>query len=266
MATILDDILTRTRADVKAREAAVPLSELKHRTGMMSAEPVRDFVGSLRGHRPLALIAEVKRASPSAGPIAAGADPVAVAEQYEEAGASCISVLTDGPFFQGSLDDLRAVRAAVAPPVLRKDFIVSEYQLYEARLARADAVLLIAECLTPEELSRLWKATGIWGMHCLIEVYDAENLPRVVELAKISPHRTAVGVNNRDLRTFAVDLSHSLTLRERVPRGVAFVSESGVKTREDVDRLAAGGVDAVLVGETLMRAADVAAKVRELVG
>ena len=264
MATILDDILTRTRADVKARESAVPLEEVE--AAAFDAPPARDFTAALRGKSPLALIAEVKRASPSAGPIAAGADPVKVARQYEAAGASCVSVLTDGPHFGGSLDDLRAVRAAVGIPVLRKDFVVTRYQLAEARAAGADAVLLIAECLPGGALPDLHAAAADFGLHCLVELYDAANLPRVLELAVAAPGRTAVGVNNRDLRTFEVDLNHSLRLAAEVPDGVAFVSESGVKARADVDRLAAGGATAVLVGETLMRADDIPAKVRELIG
>ena len=263
MATILDDILARTRADVKARQAAVPLAEVE--AAARDAPPPRDFVGALRGKSPLALIAEVKRASPSAGPIAAGADPVAVAGRYEAAGASCVSVLTDGPHFGGSLEDLRAVRAAVDLPVLRKDFIITEYQVLEAHRAGADAILLIAECVPGEELADLHAAALDLGLHALVELYDPANLPRVAELAAAAPDRTAVGVNNRDLRTFEVDLNHSLRLRAEVPADVVFVSESGVKTRADVDRLAAGGVTAVLVGETLMRAVDVGAKVRELI-
>ena len=153
MPTILDDILVRTRSDLARREAAVPLAALERSAA--DAPPVRDFVGALRGRSPLGLIAEVKRASPSAGPIAEGADPVGVAKQYEAGGADCVSVLTDGPFFSGSLDDLRAVRAAVGLPVLRKDFLVSRYQLIEARAAGADAVLLIAECLPGDELADL---------------------------------------------------------------------------------------------------------------
>ena len=263
MATILDDILTRTRADVKARQAAVPLAEVE--AAAAGAPPVRDFTAALRGKSPLALIAEVKRASPSAGPIAAGADPVKVARQYEAAGASCVSVLTDGPHFGGSLDDLRAVRAAVSLPALRKDFVVGRYQLAEARAAGADAVLLIAECLPGDELPALHAAAAGFGLHCLVELYEPANLPRVLNLAAAAPGCTAVGVNNRDLRTFEVDLNHSLRLAAEVPGDIVFVSESGIRTREDVSRLAAGGVTAMLVGETLMRADDIGGKVRELV-
>ena len=264
MATILDTIVTRTRADLKAREAVVPLAEMERAAA--EAPAVRDFAGALRGRSPVGLIAEVKRASPSAGPIAAGADPVAVAKRYEAAGANCVSVLTDGPHFGGSLDDLRAVTAAVSQPALRKDFVVSRYQLAEARAAGADAVLLIAECLPAGELDDLHAAALELGLHALIELYDPENLPRVLELATAAPDRTLVGVNNRDLRTFEVDLNHSLSLAAEVPAGITFVSESGIRTRADVDRLAAGGVGAILVGETLMRADDIGAKVRELIG
>ncbi|QDT17827.1 indole-3-glycerol phosphate synthase TrpC [Alienimonas californiensis] len=269
MATILDDILTRTRADLKTREAAVPLADLEAAAADMP--PARDFTNALRpGNRgdrtPLGLIAEVKRASPSAGAIAEGADPVGVARTYEAAGAHCVSVLTDGPFFGGSLDDLKAVRAAIGLPVLRKDFVVSRYQLAEARAAGADAVLLIAECLPGEELPALHAAAGEFGLHTLIELYDPEHMPHVAALAAAAPERTVIGVNNRDLRTFTVDLEHSLRLVADCPAGVTFVSESGIRTREEIDRLAAAGVGAVLIGETLMRAPDPAAKVRELIG
>jgi indole-3-glycerol phosphate synthase len=207
------------------------------------------------------VIAEVKRASPSAGTIrAAGFDPVAIAQTYADNGAACISVLTDTPHFQGHLDYLRAI-AAVAVPVLRKDFIIDRYQLLEARAAGADCVLLIAEVLPGERLAELLRQTHELGMEALVELYDADNLPRV-----LASGAKLVGVNNRDLRTMEVRLEHTVELAAGVPPDVCLVGESGIQTRADVERLRAAGVKAVLVGETLMRAADVGGKLRELLG
>jgi indole-3-glycerol phosphate synthase len=186
-------------------------------------------------------------------------DPVAVARTYEAHGARAISVLTDTPFFQGSLDHLRAVRAAVSLPVLRKDFLIDPYQIFEARAAGADAVLLIAEVLDDERLAMLLALSRQLGMEALVELYEAENLPRVVDAgAKV------VGINNRDLRSFTTDVEHTLRLRDCVPPDRILVSESGIKTRGDVVRLQQAGVDAILVGETLMRSTDIAASIRVL--
>ena len=263
MATILDDIVARTRADLAERKRTRPIGEL--RDALADAPPVRDFAAALdpalAAGPPVRLIAEVKRASPSAGVIRPEFAPVDVARIYERYGAACVSVLTDGPFFRGSLDDLVAVRRAVGLPVLRKDFVVDPYQVTEARAAGADAVLLIAECLPGDALADLFARVRAHGMHALVELYDPENLDRVLDLDP-----PLVGVNNRDLRDFRVDLGHSLDLVTRVPAGVRFVSESGIKTRADVERLAAAGVSAVLVGETLMRADDTGAAVEALIG
>ncbi len=207
------------------------------------------------------VIAEVKKASPSAGVMKSDFDPPAVARVYERHGAACVSVLTDGPFFPGSLADLEAVRAAVDLPILRKDFILDRLQLLAARAAGADAVLLIAEALDDEALARLLRQAAELGLQALVELYDRENLPRV-----LSAGARLVGVNNRDLRTFETRLERTLELAAKMPADVCLVSESGVKTRADVERLRAAGVRAVLVGETLMRAADVGAKLRELRG
>ena len=207
------------------------------------------------------VIAEVKKASPSAGVMKADFDPAAVARLYERHGAACVSVLTDGPFFQGDLADLESVRAAVDLPILRKDFILDRLQLLEARAAGADAVLLIAEVLDDETLPRLLREAAELGLQALVELYDRDNLPRV-----LAAGARLVGVNNRDLRTFETRLEHTLELAARMPAGVCLVSESGVRTRADVERLQAAGVRAVLVGETLMRAPDVGAKLRELRG
>lgn len=259
MSDVLTRIVEHKRTEIAAARARVPSAELESRLG--SAPPVRDFVRSLRDHGPVGLIAEVKKASPSAGLIRADFDPVRIATQYAKSGAACISVLTDEKFFQGHLDFLTAVRGAVPIPVLRKDFILDRYQILEGRVAGADAVLLIAECLTDDELADLYGYTRSLGMHALIELYEPENLPRVLQVAP-----ELVGVNNRDLRSFKVDLGHSTTIRSKVPPPILFVSESGIETRADVERLAAANVDAILVGETLMRSDDIGAKVRELLG
>src|SRR5205823_4545360 len=184
-----------------------------------------------------------------AGVMKADFDPAAVARLYERHGAACVSVLTDGPFFQGSLADLEAVRAAVALPLLRKDFILDRIQLLEARIAGADAVLLIAEVLDDATLSRLLREIRELGLQALVELYDHENLPRVLDAGA-----RLIGVNNRDLRTFVTRLEHTLELAAQVPADCCLVSESGIRTRDDLARLQAAGVKAVLVGERLMRA------------
>jgi indole-3-glycerol phosphate synthase len=206
------------------------------------------------------LIAEVKKASPSAGVIKADFDPVAIAEQYQHAGANCLSVLTDERFFQGHLDFLKAIRKTARVPILRKDFFIDRYQVLEARAAGADCILLIAECLDDCTLRDLYFYASELGMECLIEIYDPENLDRVL---KLDP--PLVGINNRDLRSFAVDLNQTIHLAERVPSRTLLVSESGIKTRADVERLQSHGVGAILVGETLMRAESIAPAVQELV-
>ena len=172
-----------------------------------------------------------------------------------------LSVLTDAPFFQGSLSYLRDIRAAVQLPLLRKDFILDRYQLLEARLAGADAVLLIAEILDDAALPRLLHQAGELGLQALVELYDKENLPRVLEAGA-----RLIGVNNRDLRTFVTRLEHTLEIAAKLPAGVCLVSESGIRTRADVERLEAGGVRAVLVGESLMRADEIGAQLRALLG
>jgi indole-3-glycerol phosphate synthase len=257
--TILDRIVAGKRREVEAAKARAPESELRRR--LAAAPPVRDFRAALDVHGTVQFIAEVKRASPSAGLIRADFDPVAIARAYADHGAACLSVLTDEPFFQGHLSYLEQVRAAVAPPVLRKDFILDRYQLVEARAAGADAVLLIAEILDDEALNSLFREAHDLGMQCLVELYDADNLPRV-----LGAGARLVGVNNRDLRTFVTRLEHSLELARRLPADCCLVSESGIRTRADLLRLQEAGVRAVLVGETLMRAPDIGAKLDELRG
>ena len=202
-----------------------------------------------------------KRGSPSAGIIRQDFDPVQIAQIYERHGASCLSVLTDEKFFLGHLDYLKAVRKAVQIPVLRKDFFIDRYQVLEARAAGADCILLIAECLNDCELRDLYFYASELGMESLIELYDAENLDRVL---KLEP--ALVGINNRDLRTFVTDLDHTTRLSKQIPSTTLLVSESGIKTRADIDRVKAGGARAILVGESLMRCADIGSAVDNLLG
>jgi indole-3-glycerol phosphate synthase len=257
MATILNQIVAAKRTEIERAKAAVPEAEL--RAALADAPPVRDFFGSLAAAGPIKLIAEVKKASPSAGVIRADFDPVAIAKTYEAHGATCISVLTDEPHFQGRLEYLEQIRAAVSLPLLRKDFILDTYQLLEARAAGADAVLLIAECLDDCHLRKLFNAACELGMAPLVELYEPDNLQRVFDAGA-----TLIGVNNRNLHTFEVDLEHTIGLRPRVPDECVLVAESGIKTRQDVRRLETAGVDAILVGESLMREPDIGAAVDRL--
>jgi indole-3-glycerol phosphate synthase len=259
MPTILDQIVDRKRQEIAEAQARRSLEDVI--AAAKDAPAARDFVGALRGTGDVALIAEVKKASPSAGLIRADFDPVQIARTYAEHGAAAISVLTDEQFFQGHLDYLKAVRASVPVPVLRKDFLLDPYQVYEARAAGADAVLLIAECLDDATMTELFQLAAELGMTSLVELYEPENLERVLRLGP-----SLVGVNNRNLKTFVTDLGHSLRLRPQVPADVAFVAESGIRTRADVERLRQAGVNAMLVGETLMRQPDIAAAVDELLG
>ena len=211
------------------------------------------------GGRTLGLIAEVKRASPSAGLIAESFDPVEIARRYEQAGADAISVLTDEPFFQGHLDHLVAVRATVELPILRKDFVLDEAQIYEASIAGADAVLLIVAALTDDQLVRLHDAATACQLDVLVEVHTLAELDRALAIdAQI------IGINNRDLTTFKVDLGVTERLSEEVPAGVVLVSESGIRSVDDSRRARASGADAILVGEALMRSLDVEAEVARL--
>lgn len=224
-------------------------------------EAPRGFRAALAAGAEVALIAEVKKASPSAGVIRADFDPVEIAVTYDRAGATAISVLTDREFFQGEPAFLSAIRSAVAVPLLRKDFILDEVQLVESRALGADACLLIVAALEPAELAHLMGATHARGMDALVEVHGEAELDVAVEAGA-----DLIGMNNRNLHTFEVDLAVSERLAPRVPHGVVLVAESGIKTRADVARLKACGVDAVLVGETLMRAPDLAAATRALCG
>lgn len=259
MDSVLDKIVATKRAELAAAKQARPEAMLRQQAA--AAPAVRDFFSPLAAPGPIRLIAEIKKASPSRGVIRADFEPVEIGRTYQRHGATCLSVLTDQTYFQGSLDDLFGVRAAVSLPVLRKDFILDVYQLYEARAAGADAVLLIAECLEDCDLRKLHNEAVALGMTPLVELYEPENLSRVFDAGA-----TLIGINNRNLRTFETDLEHTLRLRERIPDECVLVSESGIRTRADVERLAAAGVDAILVGETLMASPDIGRAVDTLLG
>ena len=257
---ILETITAHKRDEIAAARQRCPIEQLQQR--LAAAPPVRDFVGALRSAPGgLGLIAEIKRASPSAGLIRPDFDPVSIAQTYQSHGAACLSVLTDEQFFQGHLDDLTAVHRAVSLPVLRKDFLLDRYQVLEARVAGADCVLLITECLSDDQLRDLSGYAAELGMAALIEVYEPQNLDRILTLDP-----PLVGVNNRNLQTFETSLEHSIEMAGRIPDGVLLVSESGIGNRDDVVRLQRAGVRAILVGETLMRATDIGHKVDELLG
>jgi indole-3-glycerol phosphate synthase len=256
--SFLSDILARKRDEVAAARRALPEAELRAR--IRDLAPSRGFEAalSLRGGPPR-VVAEVKRASPSLGAISAGLDAVAQARAYAAAGAAAISVLTDGPGFGGSLADLAAVRAAVDVPLLRKDFVVDGYQLLEARAHGADAALLIVAALDPGALRRLLDGCGTLGLAALVEVHDEAE----VDVALAAGARI-VGVNNRNLATFVVDLAVSERLLPRLPAAVRGVAESGVRTADDARRLRRAGAANLLVGEALVRAADPGALLREM--
>jgi indole-3-glycerol phosphate synthase len=259
MTNILERIVASKRQEIAERRVRLPAKELERR--LDSAPPVRDYRTALLHKGGIGIIAEVKKASPSAGVLRVDFDPVAIAISYAEHGADALSVLTDGPFFQGDLAHLTAIRAAVPSPVLRKDFVLDPYQVLEARVAGADAVLLIAEILADTALRRLLRETHALGMQALVELYDRDNLARVVDSGAL-----LIGINNRDLRTFETRLEHTLELAPHIPADRVLVSESGIKTRQDIERLRGAGVRAVLIGETFMRSADAGAKLRELRG
>ena len=259
MEDILQKIVDNTRRELDERQARTPIDVLE--AALADAPPVRDFTAALVAKKPVAVIAEVKKASPSKGLIREDFDPVAIARRYEAAGAAAVSVLTDEKFFQGSLDDLVAIRKAVSLPVLRKDFIVHRYQLVEARVAGADAVLLISEVLSPIALKAMLKTTHDLGMQALVEAHDRKHLE-----AALTVGARLIGINNRNLKSFRVDLMSTERIAPLVADDRVLVSESGITCASDVRRLAACGVKAILVGETLMRAENIDAKMRELTG
>lgn len=247
---ILQEIVNRKRTEIESARSNRSVEQLE--ADLASAPEPRDFLAALQRAPRLGLIAEIKKASPSAGLIRADFDPVRIAQIYERHGAACLSVLTDEHYFQGHLDYLRAVRQSVSIPVMRKEFILDRYQVLEARTAGADCILLIAECLTDEELEDLDTCARELGMQTLIEVYEPGNLERVLRL-----NPPLLGINNRNLRTFVTDLEHSIRLRKQVPDEILVISESGIRTAADVDKLVQQGINGILVGESLMREPDI---------
>jgi len=251
---ILDEIMAHHRENLPKVMADVPFADLRAMAGV--APPTRDFEAAVRAPG-VSLIAECKKASPSRGLLVHQYDPVRLAKLYEKAGARAISVLTDSRHFQGTLAHLRDAREAVRVPVLRKDFLFHPYQLYEARVAGADAVLLIAAVLSDTEMRELLALARKLGMAALVEVHDEAELARVLPLQP-----RIIGVNNRNLQTFEVDFDNTARLRTLIPAEIAVVGESGLKSPDDVRAMKAAGVDAVLVGETLVRSKDVIATTR----
>jgi indole-3-glycerol phosphate synthase len=262
MATHLDTILASTRAAVAAAKAAVPLAELERRA---AEHRPRGWAAALRRAAASgpAVIAEIKKASPSKGLIRADFEVDSLARSYQAGGAAVLSVLTDEPFFQGSLRNLELASKAVRLPCLRKDFMVDEYQIAEARAHRADAILLIAAALTGAEMQRFAAVARGTDLDVLVEVHTGEELDRVLE-ALGETGADAIGVNNRNLKTFEVSLETSLSLVEKIPASVVRVAESGIATSADLARLRAAGFDAFLIGESLMRQADPGAALAEL--
>jgi indole-3-glycerol phosphate synthase len=258
-----------TRSDILARIVATKREELallaphsaELRARALDAPEPRDFEGALRSGPSVSLIAEVKRRSPGAGPILPDLDPAELAGRYTAAGASAISVLTDGEYFGGSLADLATVRAAVPLPVLRKDFLIGEEQVWEARSAGADAILLIAGILEDGPLTEFRVLAESMGMTALVEVHDEEELERAVASGV-----RVLGINNRDLRTFRTTVETTIRLLDQVPLATLLVSESGIHDAPQVERLGRAGVDAILVGEAILRAPDPGAKAAELSG
>lgn len=257
--TILDEIMSHKQAEVAAAKKRFPLSILEGQLADMP--PVRGFAATLKRPGEMKIIAEVKKASPSAGVIRADFNPEIIAKTYEVNGAACLSVLTDEKYFQGCLEGLKAVRSVVSLPLLRKEFILDRYQLVEARLAGADAVLLIAEILPGEMLRERFIEALALGLDVLVELHDVEHLGRVLDLNPL-----LVGINNRNLKTFETRIEHTLDLIKDIPRDVTVISESGIRTKANLDRLAAAGVSGVLVGESLMRAPDIGLALRTLRG
>jgi len=258
-ADLLATIVASTRRIVEVRQAREPIDALRARVERQQPRQAHQFRPALSRRDRLNVIAECKRRSPSKGVLRPEYDPAAIASGYAAAGAAAISVLTEPTFFDGSLDHLLAVRAVVSIPILRKDFVVSEYQVLEARAAGADAILLIVAALTSEELRSLAACAAGWGLDALVEVHSADELSIALDAGA-----TVIGVNNRNLRTLTVDVTASEALIARIPKGVVSVSESGLRTSEDLLRLRQMGYGAFLIGERFMTAADPGAVLRDL--
>lgn len=264
-ADILQRILDRKAEEVAERSARVSLDALRAR--LPDAPPARGFVAAIAAKRDAglpAVIAEVKKASPSKGVIREDFDPAAIAASYEAGGAACLSVLTDIDFFHGADVYLQQARAACTLPVLRKDFTIDAYQVVEARVLGADCILLIVSALDDVQLDALYREAVDVGLDVLVEVHDAAELQRALRLPPIRGRLPLIGVNNRNLRTFEVSLATTLSLKYAVPADRILVTESGIGTRDDVDWLLAAGIEAYLVGESFMREADPGAALKRL--
>lgn len=258
---ILDQILQTKQTEIAADQNRQPLSELKKMVA--SSDRTRGFAKYLRQSSAAgtAIIAEVKKGSPSKGIICENFDPVAIARSYERGGASCLSVLTDEHYFYGSLDYLGQIRAQVDLPLLRKDFIIDPYQVFQARVAGADAILLIAAALEDEHLLELAELATELGLDTLLEVHDGTELERALQLPV-----DLIGINNRNLQTFATDLAVTEQLAGKIPRRQLAVAESGIHNRADIERLQQAGAGAFLIGESLMRETDIEGKLASLLG
>lgn len=257
--TILDEIYKHKLREVAEDKKRVSLETLKEQS--KKKQKARSFGAALKSNTNIRIIAEIKKASPSLGIIRENFNPVEIARIYEASGAAAISVLTDEKFFKGSLSYLIDVKKSVNLPILRKDFIVDAYQIYEARSAGADAILLIAALLSKEEIQHYLELAKELDMDCLVEVHSETELKKVLQT-----NADIIGINNRDLATFKTDLETTLRLRPMIPAEKIVVSESGIKSRTDVEKLMKEGVDAILVGETFMKSHDISAKLRELLG
>ena len=257
---ILQEIVRRKRIKVDELKVRVPLDSLKERISEISLVG-KDFAGAISESGEIALIAEIKKASPSAGLLREDFNPAAIAEEYERGGVNAISVLTEEDFFQGSMDVLSKVREITSKPILAKDFFIDEYQIYEAKLYGADCILLIAGLLRKDVLVRFMKTAEELGLASLVEVHAEGELEKAV-----SSGAEIIGINNRNLENFEVDLKTTERLCKLVPDDRVTVSESGIRTRDDVEYLSSVGVDAILVGEILMRSENISAKITELLG
>ena len=255
---ILDTIIAHKRKELTAEQAKIPLAKLE--ADITNLPPTQDFCSAIVASGTVGLIAEVKKKSPSKGIIREDFHPVSIAETYVENGAAAISVLTDTHFFAGELDYLRAIREVVDVPLLRKDFTIDPYHIYQARVAGADAILLIVAALAPAQLRTFMDIADSLSLASLVEVHTQEELAIALDV-----NAQIIGINNRDLRTFHTDLATTFRLRDAIPADKIVVSESGIYTREDVEKLQDAGVHAMLVGESLMRSPDIGEQVRQLI-
>lgn len=255
---ILDEIVANKRREVAEAKAKVPVVVLEERAS--TVKPARDFRMGLRKEG-ISLIAEIKRSSPSRGDMLPNVDAVELASLYEQSGARALSVLTDAKFFKGSVEDLESAHQHVKIPCLRKEFIIDEYQIIEARAYQADAILLIVRILTDDEIKRYIALARKLGMATLVETHTEDEIKRAIDCGA-----HIIGINNRDLDTLEMDVQTSMRLRRKVSGGYTLVSESGIYTREHVKMLEDGGIDAILVGESLLTSKNIQAKIRELLG